>query len=730
MLFARLNQLDSAYKYSHKAFDLAEKHQILHLQIITLTDLGYVYLHRKNYDLALQTLSKAYEISPEGAYQNEKKEVAELLYKSYKAQGELDKALIYLERFEALKDSILTYENSLEIARLEINYAFEKKKQEMEHEQAQEIAHQKSSRIAVSIALCFAILLILLVGWNYYRKQKANANLKALNTKILSQKNKLEELDKVKSQFFANISHELRTPLSLITGPAQSISLLGALNEEQKQYLDLIESNAAKLLKRTNDILDLSKLDSKKLELKKVSTHLYKFINISFSSYESAAHHQQIKLTLDYTLPRDLYVFLDRDKFDKIISNYVSNALKYTGKNGSITLNVREKEEKLIFCLSDTGAGIQPSELPHIFDRYYQASNSLNKGGTGIGLAFCKELASVMKGRIWAESTLHRGSSFYLEIPMEVSTKSADTQDACHKAMNEQSEIKLPSHSPIQPLSHQQESNCGSVKASTVLLVEDNSNLRTYIAEVLKDFHIVQAENGKEAIDLLNTEFKTQLPSLIISDIMMPHMDGHELLKHLKSHSEWQKTPVMMLTALAADESKFKALRTGVDDYLLKPFSPIELKVRAENLIKNYQTRQEFEGKLKQELSENTQPNLQIDFPETARADQQWLSKLEDMVKEGLEKKLDYSVGDLADYMAISQRQLLRKVRALTGLSIKKYVQEIKLQKARHLLERKSHYTVAEVAYTCGFNTPNYFSKLFESRFGKKPSTYIREALV
>ena len=708
-IYEKTNQLDSALIYLEESFDLAQLQEDPYLQTLCLTDLGKVYRKLGNEGEALSFLEQAYSLTSPDIYRDEKTEIAKLLYEIYKEQNNLKQALKYHESFKMLQDTVFNQKNNLALARMEAQAAFEQEKQRLEFEKAQE----KASRQAIGIALVCAIILVIAITWYYIQKRRDNEKLKKLNVEILSQKAKLEELDQLKSRFFANISHELRTPLTLILGPIQSIFNLGSLGERQQYFLKLIQDNAHKLLKRTNDILDLTKLEAKKLELQEVPTNIHEFSLITFSAYESAAEQKGIQMKFDYRTSKDLDLLLDRDKFDKILSNYISNALKYTGTNGQIGLTISEVEQTLIFALSDTGGGIAPDELPHIFDRYYQARNSKNKGGTGIGLAFCRELAGLMGGKVWAESKLNEGSTFYVQIPIKTTNPSLNKISVSH-----------PDSAPDEILEAVVSSNTAHTHldtSSTILLVEDNPTLRKYIKEVLVGYQVNEAENGKQALEVLGSNNASQLPSLIVSDIMMPEMDGYELLNELKTHAKWKNLPLIMLTALAEEQDKLKALRIGVDDYLTKPFSPDELKARIANLINNHQERQAIQTSL---LEKGTS-KVDIHFEAVIPADQEWLTQLEVAAKEALAKQIDLNTDLLADHMSLSSRQLLRRTKALTGLSIKQYIQEVKLQKARHLLENKSHQTIAEIAYLCGFKSPGYFSKVFERHYGKSPSAYI-----
>ena len=363
----------------------------------------------------------------------------------------------------------------------------------------------------------------------------------------------------------------------------------------------------------------------------------------------------------------------------------------------------------LILKVKDTGRGIPPEDLPHVFDRYFQTKRKSipTEGGTGIGLALAKELAELMHGSLSVTSEWEKGSTFTLQLPLKISE--APTPSLTEPIEINQDDLAQPIVLP---------KNQGS-SLQKILVVEDNPDMQQLIQSILSEhYSLTIANNGAEAWELLSKDDASlKNTHLILSDIMMPQMDGYELLNRIKQHSQWRQIPIIMLTARAAKDDKLRALRLGVDDYLIKPFSPEELLARMANLISNYQQRQAF--------LQATPPSIQVTFEETPSSDDLWLQELETEVKEGLNKKLSITALYLSNKLAISERQLSRKIRSLTGLTVKQYTQEVRLQKARHLLENKTYNTIAEVSFECGFNTPGYFTTVYEKRFGKRPGEYF-----
>lgn len=549
---------------------------------------------------------------------------------------------------------------------------------------------------------------------------------------IKKQNEELQNLDKIKSQFFANVSHELRTPLTLMLGPVSSMLKSNQLNNRNFTFAKLIQNNAKDLLNLVSEILDLTKLESGKLELNEAPITFYPFTERVISAFESHAYKQNIQFEFHYQADHYLQLNLDKNKFEKILNNLLSNAFKFTAPDGNITVQIEDLANRIQLKVSDTGRGIHPDDLPHIFNRFYQSkqSNAPTEGGTGIGLALCMEFANLMKGKLWVKSTLGKGSSFYFEFPKKQVLGVVDSKDFS----NQNKESQLTQESEIMnPIKAKEEEKR---KKETILVVEDNHALRDYIQLILSDkYKVVTAENGQIAWDILNKKKnlsdtskvsdKTdcQLPTencqLILSDIMMPFLDGYQLLQKLKESDQFWHLPVIMLTARGEMQDKLKALRIGVDDYMLKPFEEEELFARIENLLRNSRERKLAidSSQPEVETTDNRQPTTEIDL--------RWLEDLEMTVKKEL-SGFNFNVEMLADKMAMSKRPLEIKIKHLTGLTPSKYIQEIRFNQARQMLENRTESTVKAVVISVGLKDPIHFSRQFKARFGKSPADYFQ----
>lgn len=552
----------------------------------------------------------------------------------------------------------------------------------------------------------YTVLFLLLLYWirNYEMKRIQLKNDLELEHKEIDT---LKVLDQLKSRFFANISHEFRTPLTLIRGNAEKLMAELPTNTYRKE-VEMIDEQAKSLLKLINELLDISKLEAGKMFLCNSQQNIVLFLKNLFFSVESFADSKKIQLNF-ISDEENIQAFFDADKMEKISMNLIYNALKFTPENGEITLTVRKIENNISICICDTGIGISEEDLPNIFNRFYQADNSDTRQyeGTGIGLALAKELIELHEGNIKVyrnkELSGLEGTTFLIEIPIGEVT-----------SIN-------PSESPLEMIETVEKSNFATntnVKSlnfnqKVILLVEDNVPIRTFIKNQLeKKYKIIEAENGSIGIELS----KQFIPDVIISDVMMPVMDGISMVAELRKDEKTCHIPVIMLTGKATLEDKLIGLETGIAAYLTKPFSVKELQLIVSNLI---QQREELRKKYQNQLI--TSP---IDL-EITSVDQKFLDKLIQHINESIENP-NLSVDQLADQMCLSSSQLNRKLQALINQAPGQLIRNIRLQKAADLIKQNAG-NLAEICFQTGFNDPTYFSKAFKQQFGCSPSSYKKE---
>jgi signal transduction histidine kinase/CheY-like chemotaxis protein/ligand-binding sensor domain-containing protein/AraC-like DNA-binding protein len=539
---------------------------------------------------------------------------------------------------------------------------------------------------------------------------------------IEAQADELKVLDKLKSRFFTNISHELRTPLTLILGPASY--LLNNPNKFNKQTaiktLKDISKNGNNLLQLIEEILDLSKLDAHKLELFEEEIHLQTFLRRIVLAFEPQAVYQEIDFQFQFQAKDNLCVLLDLKKVEKVVNNLISNAIKYTPPKGRIEILVSENASNILLEVKDNGQGIHPDDLPHIFERFFQTkqTSKIEQGGTGVGLALSIELAQFMQGSLKVDSVYNQGSVFTFDIPKKEVDLNSDILAASNTPLVET--LVFEETSLIIPQQSQKEFK--------VLIVEDNDDMRRFVEQLLSDVYTVASVgNGKKAIDYLE-EYSGKI-DLIVSDVMMPIMDGFELLNQVKKHPIWRKIPVILLTARADQMDKLQALTTGVDDYLTKPFSNEELLVRAKNLLYNYHQRKLWQIEQQQENKEDLsidqfQDSKAIEQPKISEEDQNWIKEVAACVQANFSNN-SFNATQLYLDMHMAEMTFRRRLRKITGLTGNKYLKEFRLQEARKLLEQKKYNTIQQFCYAVGFSDPQYFSKLYKNRFGKTPRDYF-----
>ncbi len=531
-------------------------------------------------------------------------------------------------------------------------------------------------------------------------QQRLEQEVNRQTATIRQQAEELTQLDALKSRFFANVSHELRTPLTLLLGPIEYALSDQGLSAKSKILLEAAQRNGTQLQRLVDEILDLSKLQATRLDLQEQATVLFDFLKETLSNFQPLAENRKINLQLDYRPDPSWTLALDRQKLLKIIRNLLSNALKYAPEGSAVELLAERTPGVVVLRVRDAGPGIHPDDLPHIFDLYYQSKRPEWKaeGGAGIGLALVRELAQTMSGRVQVESAPGKGAVFTVTLPaQERPRESAAPVVGIQRFAGENSASEnLPEPAPADPLAH-------------LLIVEDNPDLRDYLHAILSaDYRLTLTDNGRAALDYLAAGAEP-LPDLILSDVMMPELDGFQLLETLRQNEAWRPIPVILLTALAGTDERLHAFRIGVDDYITKPFSAEELRVRLENTLRNLAARREWAV---------MEPDTAHEPSDHAEA---WLRELRETVLKNLGNP-KFNIDDLAERMGISRKTLYRKIRAQAGISANQFIQEIRLHQARELIESGQYRTLRQVAQLVGLRSADYLSRLYRERFGKPPA--------
>jgi len=537
--------------------------------------------------------------------------------------------------------------------------------------------------------------------------------------------NRLEELDKVKSRFFAGVSHEFRTPLTLIKGPLQDLLTI-TKNIENRSLMQMMLRNTHRLERLVNQLLDLAQLQSGKLILQARPVRVSQFLKGIVASFESYARRKEIDLVFKPPLQlTSLIVYIDPDKMEKAMINLLSNALKYTPEGGTVKITISlekiDSKEGVAIRVKDSGIGISQDALPHIFDYFYRYRNENNFGeeGAGIGLALTKELISLHHGDITVTSGEDVGSEFTIRLllgkdflkPEEIISEHVEDWELSETTMPPQPSIKQVETGTFQM--EQERILKPHSNTATILLVEDNPDMRAYLRRHLQlNYRLIEATNGKDGLQ----KAASDIPDLIISDVMMPYMDGYELCKNLKTNELTSHIPVILLTAKGSPESKIEGLEMGAVDYLTKPVDIEELNLRLKNLIE-FQTK--FQERLRKQI---TTLDVTIAGMPVTSADERFLKKAMEIVEKEITKS-NFNATKFANEMAMSRAHLNRKLCGLLGQKTNEFIRTIRLKRAAELL-RKGSGSVSEIAYQVGFNHLSYFARCFKVQYSVMPSEY------
>lgn len=511
----------------------------------------------------------------------------------------------------------------------------------------------------------------------------------------LVENKRLRELDQVKTNLYTNITHEFRTPLTVILGITQQ------LRKEVKKMtlpkLTLIQRNSQQLFELINQMLDLSKLESGFMRLNPIQADIIAYLNYLVGSFTSYAEQKEIDLQFSSDIEH-LSMDFDPKVVQQVLSNLLSNALKFTPAGGEISVELSTKDDYFQLQVSDTGEGIEQEQLMHIFDRFHQVDTSTTKihEGTGIGLALVKEWVDHMKGRISVQSESGMGSAFLLELPITNAAAITNTPI--------QEPLEVPEDSINKP-----SSDTNPLNLPLVLLIEDNADVAQYLRLALEHrYQCIHAVDGQEGVDLA----WAQIPDLIISDVMMPKMDGYEVCRVLKNDERSNHIPIILLTAKVDFEDRIEGLTQGADAYLAKPFAEEELLIRMDNLL-------ELRKQLQHKYSQNLLPDTSL-VAKPVQIQDPFLEKLELTILDHLEKE-NFGSEELAKALFLSRSQLHRKIKALTGKSTSIYLRMIRLREAQKLLSNTS-LSISEIAYKVGFKSPVYFTQIYKDTFGAPPS--------
>lgn len=520
----------------------------------------------------------------------------------------------------------------------------------------------------------------------------------------------IQEVHLMKTRFFANISHEFRSPLTLILGPLKSLADNPDFSGSKKQ-IDMMIRNAHRLLNLINQLLELSKIESGNMKLEASENDIVKFLKPIVHSFNSLSNKKFISYKFDFP-KQELLVYFDREKLEKIIVNLLSNAIKYTPDFGKIKVKVHTKNNQLLIEVEDSGIGIPEDEMEFVFNRYYRVNSRESKknNGTGIGLSLTKELVTLHKGKIELESKVGEGATF--KILLNLGKEHLDESEIIESKLDFMYNNEKSDKEEEKLTSPNQEMELEGFPI--ILIIEDNDDIRMYVADILKEnYRVLQADNGIDGMKLA----LDNIPDLIISDIMMPGLDGYELCRKVKTNVKTSHIPVVLLTAKASNDSALTGFEMGADYFIIKPFNPKILLLRIRNMLKSRDVIKE--NILKKETLNIDPKNVQI----TAK-DEDFIKKAVQIVEQNMTNS-NFYVEDLGKELGLSRMQLYRKLKGLIGQSANEFTRSIRLKRAAQLIEQNT-LTISEVTYEVGFTDLQYFRDCFKKQFGVNPTEYLK----
>ena len=636
-----------------------------------------------------------------------------LTNKKYKRENQLSSALVSRDNARVLlmqNDETVRQQDHLSTLRSRVDQA---------------ASDFNTQRIYLLVLLVFVVLLIVACAFAiraYVAKARINSQLHDSMRKQKAMTEEMERMTQTQLQFFTNVSHELRTPLTLIAGPAEQLLEDGSIRGQHRSMLQMIQRNTRILIQLVGEILDFRKVQNNKATLRLNRFALSDELSTWAEDFRAAAARRKITIVVAASGSTDTstantdgsMIIADRDKIEHVYFNLMSNALKYTPEGGSITTTVEHAAQHFTITVSDTGKGIDPKELPHLFERFYQAQGSI--GGTGIGLSLVKAYVDMHHGTIEAQSEPGKGTSFVVTLP--------DTQPGYDPANDQKAAPRVEDKNLIDDnyVSVDIDANAAADRITNaedfdnerplVLIIDDNNGMRAYLRSILKDkYNVSEAADGKQGLEKACRE----IPKLIICDVMMPVMDGLEFTRQLKQNMATSHIPVILLTACSLSEQREEGYDTGADSYLTKPFSGSVLLSRVDNLLRNRtMLRSLFSGDKKEEAAEE----------QLSSRDQTFIGRLRDSIRQNMGDS-DFTVERLGEELGLSRVQLYRKVKALTGQTPVDLLKKARLERARLLVE-KTDKSISEIAYEVGFTAPSYFNKCFKDEFGVSPGV-LRE---
>lgn len=683
-MYRRKGFYDKSIESFEKSIEIAKKGKIIQIEVIGLAGKGVVQKYTRNFKSAIKTLNKALSY-PELGTANRLLVLEELAH-AYRLVEDYKNAYDTMDKFNTITDSIQNVNWESKYAEYDVKYNTAQKDIDIANQKLQ-IEKQERAKYQIIFIGIILILIIAGISQNYLQRQKR----KKERAEAIAQKEK--EHNDMRTKFLGNIAHEIRTPLTLINGHLDLTLENTALDKQVKSHVLAARSSSNQVLENVSEILDLLKFESQIHQESQSSIKVNSFFKRVFLSFESLAASKNISLKYDSSISDKLTIISSKKKIERIINNLITNALKFSHPNTSIEAKAKVENNQVYFSIKDHGLGIPKSELDNVFKRFYQTDEGQKVGGIGIGLSLAKEFAASLHGDLEVTSILNEGTSFTLHFPYTINEGKDAKEEQKSPAKKEAIHITT------------------TEKKARILVVEDNIEMSNYLKEILSDHFVCDvAFNGIEALE----KVQQNNYQLITSDIMMPTMDGYEFKEKVNGLDKTKNIPFIFISAKALNEDKLIGFELGVDDYVTKPFSKLELIARIKSLLENKKRREEWA----------------ISNPEIVHAEDSHEDKLLLKIRQLIHKNLDdgnYKVAQLSADIGYSSRQLSRILKKNTGLSPVQYILEIRLAVAYNLIVQKQKATIAEVRNAVGISSTSHFNQKFEERYGLKPKKLLEE---
>ncbi len=691
-IYRKQGKTDLAYSEYRKAYEMEGLIDKWHW-LNSCLSLAEIHIENHEYAEATALLNRAESVAVDGHSRDRLAAIYKLKYRLYDALGNPSMALKCYVRCHQITDSITSDKNLLEIQNQRVQYEHHTRQAELNAIKG-DMAKERNTRNFIIVALCalMGFLAVIIILLNIARRASRK------------EQESLKELERLRTSFFTNISHEFRTPLTAIIGIGKEMMKGNATDTDLPEMGNIITRQGNNLLNLINQILDIARLQSKNITHNFQHGNVAGYLHTLVDSARDLARNKNINISFNIS-HNDIEMDFVPDYLNKIFNNLVSNALKFTPHNGRIQISAVKEASELVLTVQDNGKGIAPEDLPHIFNLFYSSNLGCNDAiGSGMGLALTHNLVKVMNGTIEASNNPEGGAKFVIRLPLvqgdgHWEALSSDTQpDAIVN------DIDKPAIMPID--------NGDIDNRPVVLITEDNDDILYYTGSVLRNFNIHYAHNGIEAMDIA----LAIMPDIIITDIMMPERNGLELCKDIRNSSIVSHIPIIVISAKSTQNDRNEAFKAGANAYLTKPFDSEELN----NIINSIlATQKATQDKFVRNFSNHTDNTI----TEMSDSDRQFITKVTDIIHTQMEHNC-VNVNNIASALGVSHRQLNRKVSALTGENISRYVLLVRMTHAKRLLDSDKDYTIAEVAIRCGFGETSNFTRSFKAIYNITPSQY------